>query len=281
MQTRKNRKNEEDSYMRMLKLRRDINRVVMLLDLVKRREKLKKENLNLTSEIYTKRYQGEDWDGSMYQQVQVQRPAKTSLQTYPLSSWMNIAGMSDHGMPLKREKRIYRKRKHHRSGLMRNGISGLLRGERTLLPLLPDPLSSDEDRASSLGARQSDMDQEDFDGNEGPFAFKRKPGVNYLAPQEDFVADLDRPERNDAYLPVEASLDHGRTSEGLGLCRRRIGRGGRMVIDRVHSGWEPWEQADFLYCNDDSRILRPVTPEAFTFRMWDPYRGREQEVFAN
>lgn len=42
MQTRKNRKNDEVSYEKMLKLRRDLVRAVTLLELVKRREKCKR-----------------------------------------------------------------------------------------------------------------------------------------------------------------------------------------------------------------------------------------------
>lgn len=279
MQTRKNRKNEEDSYMRMLKLRRDINRVVMLLDMVKRREKLKKENLNLISDVYTKRYQGEDWDGTLLQQVQVQRPAKVSLQPYPLSSWMNVGVSADMTMPVKREKRIYRKRKHHRSGLMRNGISGLLRGDRTLLPLMPDPLSSDEDRGSSIGAKLSDADHDEVEEPEGPFAFRRKAGVQYLAPLEDLCADIDRYERAEKYFPVMASLDLSRAPEHLGFCRRRVGRGGRVVLDRVHGRWDTWDQTD-THLGDETRVLRPLTPDNIKMQTWDPYRVRDQEVFA-
>ena len=69
MQTRKNRKNDEDSYIRMLKLRRDLNRSVMLLEMVKRREKMKKERLALTADLFEKRFQAEDWDGALLQQV--------------------------------------------------------------------------------------------------------------------------------------------------------------------------------------------------------------------
>lgn len=55
MQTRKNRKNDESSYEKMLKLRRDLSRTVTLLELVKRREKTKREHLHLTIEIFEKR----------------------------------------------------------------------------------------------------------------------------------------------------------------------------------------------------------------------------------
>lgn len=58
MQTRKNRKNDETSYEKMLKLRRDLSRAVTLLEMVKRREKTKREMLHLTVEIYEKRCVG-------------------------------------------------------------------------------------------------------------------------------------------------------------------------------------------------------------------------------
>lgn len=56
MQTRKNRKNDETSYEKMLKLRRDLSRAVTLLEMVKRREKTKREHLHLTIEVYEKRF---------------------------------------------------------------------------------------------------------------------------------------------------------------------------------------------------------------------------------
>lgn len=56
MQTRKNRKNDETSYEKMLKLRRDLSKAVTLLELVKRREKTKREHLHLTIEVFEKRY---------------------------------------------------------------------------------------------------------------------------------------------------------------------------------------------------------------------------------
>lgn len=85
MQTRKNRKNDETSYEKMLKLRynstavtlssflklpiacfrRDLSRAVKLLEMVKRREKTKREELQLSIEIYEKRYQAKDFSGQL------------------------------------------------------------------------------------------------------------------------------------------------------------------------------------------------------------------------
>lgn len=55
MQTRKNRKNDESSYEKMLKLKRDLSRALTLLEMVKRREKSKRELLHLSIEVFEKR----------------------------------------------------------------------------------------------------------------------------------------------------------------------------------------------------------------------------------
>lgn len=65
MQTRKNRKNDEQSYEKMLKLRRDLSRAVTLLELIKRREKTKREQLHLSIEVFEKRYQTKDFTGQL------------------------------------------------------------------------------------------------------------------------------------------------------------------------------------------------------------------------
>lgn len=56
MQTRKNRKNDESSYEKMLKLKRDLTRSATMLQMVSRREKTKRELLHLHIEIFEKRF---------------------------------------------------------------------------------------------------------------------------------------------------------------------------------------------------------------------------------
>jgi enhancer of polycomb-like protein len=55
MQTRKNRKNEEQSYEKMLILKRDLCKAQQIIKLIKKRENLKKEFLKLTLETFEKR----------------------------------------------------------------------------------------------------------------------------------------------------------------------------------------------------------------------------------
>lgn len=45
--------------------RRDLSRAITLLEMVKRREKTKREHLHLSIEIYEKRYQARDFSGQI------------------------------------------------------------------------------------------------------------------------------------------------------------------------------------------------------------------------
>ncbi len=69
MQTRKNRKNEEQSYEKMLILKRDLCRAQHILKLIKKRETFKKEFLKLTLETFEKRYKLNDYDGAIADQI--------------------------------------------------------------------------------------------------------------------------------------------------------------------------------------------------------------------
>lgn len=96
MQTRKNRKNDETSYEKMLKLKRDLTRAVTLLELVKRREKIKREYVHLTVEIFEKRYQAKDFNGAIISELsalKTTRPAFTPIfhNHYTNQCWTNKA----------------------------------------------------------------------------------------------------------------------------------------------------------------------------------------------
>lgn len=91
MQTRKNRKNDESSYEKMLKLRRDLSRAVTLLEMIKRREKIKREQLHLSIEVYEKRYQAQDFSGQMLAEftsnaTKASRPAFAPIYSNQYSS---------------------------------------------------------------------------------------------------------------------------------------------------------------------------------------------------
>lgn len=100
MQTRKNRKNDETSYEKMLKLKRDLCRAVTLLELVKRREKIKREYVHLTVEIFEKRYQARDFSGAIVAEVSALKSPRPAFMPifhnhYTNQGWSNKAILKD------------------------------------------------------------------------------------------------------------------------------------------------------------------------------------------
>eukprot|EP00117_Sycon_ciliatum_P017813 scpid28498/ scgid4923/ Enhancer of polycomb homolog 1 len=79
MQTRKNRKNDEASYERMCKLRRDLERSCQLLALIKQREQKKQDLINSMKDIFCHRNKIRDWNSSTYNSVIDQLFRKPSI----------------------------------------------------------------------------------------------------------------------------------------------------------------------------------------------------------
>ncbi|XP_053965640.1 uncharacterized protein LOC128867995 [Anastrepha ludens] len=102
MQTRKNRKNDETSYEKMLKLRRDLQRATTVLEMVKRREKTKREQLHLSIEIFEKRYQLRDFSGALFSELSSflknSRPAFAPLYTNQYSHHGSAPGTTPTGV---------------------------------------------------------------------------------------------------------------------------------------------------------------------------------------
>ena len=84
MQTRKNRKNEEQSYEKMLILKRDLQRAQNLLKSVRKRETHKKDLLRLTLESFEKRFKLSDYDGSATQSILFALRKELMAQQQPL-----------------------------------------------------------------------------------------------------------------------------------------------------------------------------------------------------
>jgi len=261
MQTRKNRKNEEASYEAMLKLRRDLSRAVTLLEMVKRREKTKKEKLNLTLDVFDKRYSLKDYNGKLVDYASISRPK--TVQPFNIQNWMSM------GSP--QPKKTYKKRKHHRSG--QRAVGDVVRAENNLTvhesKIMEKTLSS-EDETVNVGSDEESME-------DSPFLFRRKEGVQYHAPVED-IEDSKDGDNSGAFLftgiPMAGSL------RCMGFCRRRVGRGGRVVVDRINSRWDNLWESDTGGTNwmEDDYMVRPVTPPHMEDIDWDPYMVRGQEV---
>ncbi|XP_017734592.1 PREDICTED: enhancer of polycomb homolog 2 isoform X2 [Rhinopithecus bieti] len=190
MQTRKNRKNDEASYEKMLKLRREFSRAITILEMIKRREKTKRELLHLTLEVVEKRYHLGDYGGEILNEVKINRSEK-ELYATPAS--------------------------------LHNGNHHKVQECKTKVL---SPVSEPEE--------ENDPD--------GPCAFRRRAGCQYYAPRLDQanhscenseLADLDKLR----YRHCLTTLTVPRRC--IGFARRRIGRGGRVIMDRISTEHDP------------------------------------------
>ncbi|XP_036714105.1 enhancer of polycomb homolog 2 isoform X2 [Balaenoptera musculus] len=190
MQTRKNRKNDEASYEKMLKLRREFSRAITILEMIKRREKTKRELLHLTLEVVEKRYHLGDYGGEILNEVKINRSEKELYAT---------------------------------PATLHNGNHHKVQECKTKVP---SPISEPEE--------ENDPD--------GPCAFRRRAGCQYYAPRLDQTShsfenselvDLDKLR----YRHCLTMLTVPRRC--IGFARRRIGRGGRVIMDRISTEHDP------------------------------------------
>ncbi|XP_035526434.1 enhancer of polycomb homolog 1-like isoform X1 [Morone saxatilis] len=250
MQTRKNRKNDEASYEKMLKLRRDLSRAVTILEMIKRREKSKRELLHLTLEIFEKRNVMSDFGGEVMAEVLAER-ALVRPQIIPLVPLTNQYRHQDH-MDLKdykskpektevpRQKRSYEKKQkvlplssgipHHAGPVVFNAKD---------LNQYDFP-SSDDEPFSQLHSGSSEAEEEN--DPDGAYAFRRKAGCQYYAAHQDRVGSWPWCGPWEDGL-AEARFRYSLTTltvprRCLGMARRRVGRGGRVLLDRAYTDYD-------------------------------------------
>uniref|UniRef100_A0A4W6CNY6 Enhancer of polycomb homolog n=1 Tax=Lates calcarifer TaxID=8187 RepID=A0A4W6CNY6_LATCA len=250
MQTRKNRKNDEASYEKMLKLRRDLSRAVTILEMIKRREKSKRELLHLTLEIFEKRNVMSDFGGEVMAEVLAER-ALVRPQIIPLVPLTNQYRHQDHmdlkdykskpeKMEVPRQKRKYEKKQkvlplssgtpHHPGPAVFNAKD---------LNQYDFP-SSDDEPFSQLHSGSSEAEEEN--DPDGAYAFRRKAGCQYYAARQDRVGSWPWCGPWEGGL-AEARFRYSLTTltvprRCLGMARRRVGRGGRVLLDRAYTDFD-------------------------------------------
>ncbi|KAG7236601.1 hypothetical protein INR49_000724 [Caranx melampygus] len=228
MQTRKNRKNDEASYEKMLKLRRDLSRAVTILEMIKRREKSKRELLHLTLEIFEKRNVMSDFGGEVMAEVLAER-ALVRPQIIPLVPLTNQYRHQDHidlkdykskpeKMEVPRQKRKYEKK------------------QKVL------PLSSGAPHHPGPVLHSGSSEAEEENDPDGAYAFRRKAGCQYYAAHQDRVCSWPWSGPWDGGL-AEARFRYSLTTltvprRCLGMARRRVGRGGRVLLDRAYTDYD-------------------------------------------
>uniref|UniRef100_UPI00398F0097 enhancer of polycomb homolog 1-like isoform X1 n=1 Tax=Pristiophorus japonicus TaxID=55135 RepID=UPI00398F0097 len=256
MQTRKNRKNDEASYEKMLKLRRDLSRAVTILEMIKRREKSKRELLHLTLEIVEKRHSLGDFSGEILSEVMAQRQHVKPTYTVPIIPISNSNQFKhqefmefkefkvnkQENVEIIRPKRKYEKKKHK---VLQPTAAAPQQTSPAALPVFNakdinqyDFPSSDEEPFSQKVLSASSEAEEENDPD-GSFAFRRKAGCQYYSPRLDQTGNWPwcSPEEGGLgdvrYRYCLTTLTVPRRC--IGFARRRIGRGGRILLDRAHT----------------------------------------------
>nr|XP_045005406.1 enhancer of polycomb homolog 1 isoform X2 [Jaculus jaculus] len=257
MQTRKNRKNDEASYEKMLKLRRDLSRAVTILEMIKRREKSKRELLHLTLEIMEKRYNLGDYSGEIMSEVMAQRQPMKPTYTTPIIPITNSSQFKHQEVmdvkefkvnkqdkaDLTRPKRKYEKKPK----VLPSAAAAPQQTSPAALPAFNakdlnqyDFPSSDEEPLSQVLSGSSEAEEEN--DPDGPFAFRRKAGCQYYAPHLDQTGNWPWTSPKDGGLG-DVRYRYCLTTltvpqRCVGFARRRVGRGGRVLLDRAHSDYD-------------------------------------------
>uniref|UniRef100_A0A8C9SFI7 Enhancer of polycomb homolog n=1 Tax=Scleropages formosus TaxID=113540 RepID=A0A8C9SFI7_SCLFO len=249
MQTRKNRKNDEASYEKMLKLRREFSRTITILEMIKRREKSKRELLHLTLEVVEKRYQLGDFGGEILNEVTVPRTEKSICNTpvsLPNGNHHKIerkVKVIPHHISVKDELHFdfVRPKKKYPKKVKLDTFAQPRTDRQSAINKCDikqyDFHSSGEEDYPQVQSPLSEPDEEtDPDGH---FAFRRKAECQYQAPLEEQHCSVlwHHPE-----LAGLEALHHRHCLTVLsvpprcvGLARRRVGRGGRVILDRASS----------------------------------------------
>ncbi|XP_062814140.1 enhancer of polycomb homolog 1 isoform X1 [Anolis carolinensis] len=269
MQTRKNRKNDEASYEKMLKLRRDLSRAVTILEMIKRREKSKRELLHLTLEIMEKRYNLGDYNGDIMSEVMAQRQPTKPTYAIPVIPVPNSTQFKhQESLELKEFKvnkqekadAIRPKRKYEKKPkIVPSSVTAAT--QQTTPAALPvfnakdmnqyDFPSSDEEPLSQVLSGSSEAEEEN--DPDGQFAFRRKAGCQYYAPHLDQTGDWpwSSPKGgtsgDERYRYCLTTLTVPQRC--IGFSRRRVGRGGRVQLDRAYS------ENNSVFCQLDSEML--------------------------
>lgn len=101
--------------------------------------------------------------------------------------------------------------------------------------------SSDDEPYSQLLSGSSEAEEEN--DPDGAFAFRRRAGCHYHAVQQEARGSWPWSSPSEGFQP-HSRYRYSLTSltvprRCLGLARRRVGRGGRLILDRAHSDFDP------------------------------------------
>ncbi|KAF4106339.1 hypothetical protein G5714_012329 [Onychostoma macrolepis] len=242
MQTRKNRKNDEASYEKMLKLRRDLSRAVTILEMIKKREKSKRELLHLTLEIVEKRNAIPDFGSEVMAEALAMAKPVYKIPIIPFSSssqyrHQDHIDFKDYKTRPEKTEVVRTKRKYEKKPKITPLSAPLHTGPSLFNPKdlnQYDFPSSDDEPFSQIHSGSSEAEEENEP--DGAFAFRRKAGCSYHAPRLDQSGDW----------PWSGETEGGSWT------------GGRLLLDRAYSDLNGLFQS--LDSDSESEFSFPASP---------------------
>ncbi|NWS45079.1 EPC1 protein, partial [Probosciger aterrimus] len=233
-----------------------LSKTSLYKETVLQREKSKRELLHLTLEIMEKRYNLGDYSGEIMSEVMAQRQVIKPTYAIPIIPVTNSSPFKhQEAMELKEYKVkqdkpdvIRPKRKYEKKPkVLPSSAAATPQQTSPALSVFNakdlnqyDFPSSDEEPLSQVLSGSSEAEEEN--DPDGPFAFRRKAGCQYYAPH------LDQPGNWPWSSPKEGRLGDVRyryclttltvPQRCIGFARRRVGRGGRVLLDRAHSDYD-------------------------------------------
>lgn len=245
MQTRKNRKNDEASYEKMLKLRRDLSRAVTILEMIKKREKSKRELLHLTLEIVEKRNTVPDFGSEVMAEALAMAKPVYKIPIIPFSNstqyrHQDHIDFKEYKTKPEKPEVVRTKRKYEKKPKLLPLSAPLHTGPSLFNPKdlnQYDFPSSDDEPFSQIHSGSSEAEEENEP--DGAFAFRRKAGCVYHAARLDQSGDWPWSGEADG-RSCDPRFRYSLTTltiprRCVGLARRRVGRGGRFHLDRAYS----------------------------------------------
>lgn len=251
IQTRRNKQRDQISYTRMVKLRRDLMTLLNMCALMKDRERKKAQLVDKEHDLINARIACGDWENkTISEYIRSQEPEIVPGK---------VNGFSSSGKP----------------NLDSNSPNNLCAGIANSITKSELPSKGARDKYTEKykskkkkpGGDSSKVPEVCDPAFSSKFSFKHenaKPGAFYLEEKDVKIMDNKDGEPQEGYRILST---HHQT---LGYCRRRIGRGGRILTDRAfHPNHEIITQMS-LPASDPELASIPIeavdTPSASTMR---------------
>uniref|UniRef100_A0A158Q7W5 Enhancer of polycomb-like protein n=1 Tax=Elaeophora elaphi TaxID=1147741 RepID=A0A158Q7W5_9BILA len=231
MQTRKNRKNDEDSYEKILKLGHDLSRVVILFDMLRRREYTKQTVIGLDDKICKCRWSVCDFSCILYNHVLSKMKLERNAAMSPIEESQDELPTSMSPTKMKGQKR----KRHSRTSTSeadKNLVSRAWLRRNAELWNKPAVAAN----VLNAGASPSTVSTADAERNaeaalDGRYTFKRRRGCIYRSSLFSNLPEVPRVSPAERFYRTFMPSVNG--VRCIGYARRRMGRGGRIIFDRV------------------------------------------------